>query len=803
MKKIPKWKKAVFLCAAVLILLRIFYICVGGKVDKKYEISAPIDTSSTVEAACVNLTERFSSERNRLNSLELIFTGIADDKTGYITLQITSEDELIYQTNLALGGINNNAWKKIYVNAELKPGKEYEIHLSASENCTQIPNVLLVSRDQAAPETTASYMDKYRTAGEIAVRYGYLTEPDGLDLAVISSLWLILLGIVSAFLYYFEAIKRAFDKFMEFIFSAINREILYAIAEVLGSLVIINSSGITFQPPTRIIFYLISIMSALKLDEKREFVHGLCCTAARKCVLYALYGYAAFSLTGQRMLIYPLNLKITTAGLSVFIITILWFVPVIQTLLCLFERLKVVSFCNNRKLSTLSFVWLVLLFLLAPAIFHLFANNPGISSNDTYVCMITNAHRLHGMEDWHPAFYCMVLRVILTVWDSTYAVILVQYFFWTYVMIELLLYLRKKGIRDSILLGTALFSGANAGNFVHLNTVWKDIPYSLSVFWTLVLLAKLSIDFEEYKKKRYIYVEMAVALVGVFFYRKNGVVTFLVIAVMMGGVLRRNIKVWCALAIACSVIFVVKGPVYSYFEIEDTGRRGMYIGLSQDILGVYYSGGEVSEDTLQMINVMTAYNNAEYSYTPTWSYQSYDLDVEPVKFIYNYMDTFIKNPILMIRAVINREDAVWDIYAGQDSYLGCVNHCGTVDGIDEWNDYYPAREYRSLYPIMSVATSYTANSQWISSIEWRCGLFTLLGLAAVIFMSFSRGMGKYMLITAPIIGHILSLLLSTGWSDFRYFWPLNLMNMGVLLLMLVIISDPSAGPQRRGHGRKR
>ncbi len=78
------------------------------------------------------------------------------------------------------------------------------------------------------------------------------------------------------------------------------------------------------------------------------------------------------------------------------------------------------------------------------------------------------------------------------------------------------------------------------------------------------------------------------------------------------------------------------------------------IGLSQDILGVYYAGGEVSEGTLQMVYIMTENNNAEYSYNPTGSLQSYDLAVEPVDFIKNYIQTFLRNPVIMARAVIVR-----------------------------------------------------------------------------------------------------------------------------------------------------
>lgn len=113
-----------------------------------------------------------------------------------------------------------------------------------------------------------------------------------------------------------------------------------------------------------------------------------------------------------------------------------------------------------------------------------------------------------------------------------------------------------------------------------------------------------------------------------------------------------------------------------------------------------------------------------------------------------------------------------------------------MDGRENWNDYYPERVHNSLYEIVATVTDYTANTQWISSIEWRSGLLTLLGFSAFVFAFLSYNFKKYVLILSPIIGQSLSLLLSTGWSDFRYFWPLNLMNFVCILLIATIPKSP-------------
>lgn len=784
-----KTRRVILIVLTLVVLLRILYICIGGEVDKAQYKSRDIDLTDAVEHPCVGLTEKFVGREDRLYGIDLFFSGIADDRTGNITVQIKSENTLLYQTDIALADIGNQNWNFVYINIGLESGKEYEIHLTSSDTCVEIPQVMISTEQEASPEVLESYSEGSLLNGEIAIQYRYLLSPTFSERLIVSSIWLMIWLILYTIVLNYDWFLSQINFVVRFLSNWAHADSLIIFLEFIGCLIILNCSGIDFQNSTKILFYIISFCAATKISEKRNFVREISNTKAKRVVLCLLYIYAGFALVGQRILIYPLALKIRLAGVVVFAVTVLWFIPVIQTLLYILHWLGTKIFSANRTVNKVQFMALILGLLLVPAIYNLYANNPGISSYDTRSCMIYNAHNLHGMSDWHPAFYCMVLGAILKVWDSTYAVIIMQYFFWSYVFLELLLYLRKKGMKDSFLLTAALFTGINAANFLHLNTIWKDIPYTISLLWVLVLLSKLSFDYEEYKKKWYIYLEMIVALIGVFFYRKNGIVPFIVISVMMITILRKNMKVWFTVLITATVILMIRGPVYDYFEVQSSDGRGRYIGLGQDILGVYYADGELSPNTLSMVNVMTSYNNAGYSYTPTWSNQSYNLNVEPKEFVLNYIDTFIKNPVLMFRAVVAREDAIWNIYAGADSRLGCVNSHGTMDGQTDWNDYYPRRKYNALYTRMAMATDYTANTQWVAAIEWRCGLFTLLGLTVFVYAYMCYGVRKYVIILAPVIGQIFGLMLSTGWSDFRYFWPLNLMNFASILLVLALRED--------------
>lgn len=120
-----KWKRITLFFIGLLCLIRIGYIAVRGEVDKGYYTSGYYDFSEAKSVPCTNIEQTSMATQNRLNSLELYLTDIADDKLGAVQICIFYEDSLIYQTNVTLSGVNNSEWKQIFVNAELREGEKY------------------------------------------------------------------------------------------------------------------------------------------------------------------------------------------------------------------------------------------------------------------------------------------------------------------------------------------------------------------------------------------------------------------------------------------------------------------------------------------------------------------------------------------------------------------------------------------------------------------------------------------------------------------------------------------------------
>ena len=106
-------------------------------------------------------------------------------------------------------------------------------------------------------------------------------------------------------------------------------------------------------------------------------------------------------------------------------------------------------------------------------------------------------------------------------------------------------------------------------------------------------------------------------------------------------------------------------------------------------------------------------------------------------------------------------------------------------GVEPWQDYYPRRVENSFTAQVEKYASDNIAYTLKGVIVWRVGVWTLLSALCVAFWRLRRQPWWKMLVFVPLVGHIFSLLLSTGWDDQRYFWPIQMMSFAIFLLTLV------------------
>ena len=575
---------------------------------------------------------------------------------------------------------------------------------------------------------------------------------------------------------------------------------IWVILETIFALVLFEHSGLSLSLGNKVTLLIILLVSLKNRTKIYQFINEQFNTKSKKISLFVLYAYAAFSLVGHRSFIFPLDNEIKLKQIIIYALALIFFVPIINSVIYYIHKAKSIICKCERKISTGKFVFVLISILLVPSALALIAFNPGISSPDTYTTMVKNAKNIHGMFDWHPFFYSLLTRKIEQVWDSTYAMILFQWTMYIYVIVELLVYLRSKKINEYFLIGICIFIGFSPANYLQINTIWKDIPYTMSLLWSFVIISKLTIDKELYKKKLFIYLEFIIALAGVYLFRKNGIVTFWLILICLIPLLLRNIRLLYSSLACLTLIFIIQGPLYNHYEVKPSGTRGIYIGLGQDILGVHFGKGSLSENAMKIAQELTNNKLDQYVYNPTWSNISYDTTIIPKDFILAYIDTFTHNPILMTKAIIAREDAVWNIFPGQGSTLGCVNVQSSLDQYgnswkgmkNSWIEHYPEHQHSFATDIVSKFSNYIAREPLFNAVIWRIGLFFLIGIiicSTMIIIDKQSILNVIIPLFSPVISHIIGLILSCGWSDFRYFWPINLLVLSIFCISFVTVRN--------------
>ncbi|MBP3853959.1 MAG: hypothetical protein J6D18_05255, partial [Erysipelotrichaceae bacterium] len=276
-------------------------------------------------------------------------------------------------------------------------------------------------------------------------------------------------------------------------------------------------------------------------------------------VLWAAAFLSAFFLVGMRTLVLPYDGHASLKQIVIYLLTVLWMVPVLLHVHLGMEWVCAHAFETKHKWPTWAFVLVVVAILVIPLIWTLYAFNPLISSPDTeYALRMVNGFFEPGfpVDDWIPVIYYFYVMVGMTLFQSVSGIAGLNIVFWTFVILRGLLYLRKKGIRDSWLILLAVFIGLNPANCLLVNTAWKDIPYTCSLLWVTLNVVKFVIDPEEYGKKSLFYVELGLSLAAAGLFRKNGILLIILFTVCLFFLFRTYRKRWIAILIpVCALVF--------------------------------------------------------------------------------------------------------------------------------------------------------------------------------------------------------------------------------------------------------
>lgn len=786
MKKPSRGKMLGILAVWTLVIVLFFGAVVGNKfgVAQKAKYSA-LPEGYVLRAASI-IEQTFYAQEERLAHIDL-GVGNIPVEGGTVTVQITHGDRMIFESVQSIAFSQTTSILSVKTNLPCNIGDEYTVTLKLS------PTVSLAFIDDDAVQQTVM-VDGTEIEGSAVLQYRYtlpLTAMEKLAYAVSALIWgTVGTAAILGWFWIIDTVKKYANLLRQATVNGWQNPILL----VLALAVVLLCTWFTLQNTLQgtageevLVFFLLAVSLCVFLWP----ASAACLRRQSACqwwsaVAAVLTGYGAFSVVGKKILLRWQTQNFQVGDLKDFLLCCVWMLPVSVVLLAGFVR----GF-HDKKEKKMP-VWvsaLCMLLIIVPAVYTLLAFNPAITTSDSATCMAL-AHNIHGMKNWHTPFYVMCLSVFLTIWDSAQCIVLVQILLFALIWRRACALFSKLGVSLPVIVGISALLGSSQSTSMLLCTIWKDIPYGIVLLAAVVLVAEWAL-FPQQRKIRecLFYIELGIVMALVGLLRQNGIVVTVLLILTVLLTRRAGKKRFLAGALCVVIMAVVYGPLYAHFEIRPMDKGGAYIAPVHDMLGVYHAGGNLSEDTMELLTQVSdgKLQSGQYVSFRFWdAYLKYDGGVGNV--LKAYIDTFFRNPLLLTQQVILRSEPVWNMVDASGMRL--PGFSGWAGAVDEpvWYKWYPER----------VENSFTAGMlQRVNrSVEllpamfvWRIGVFTFIALTCFGALLIKRHEVKPFLMFVPWVGQLLSLLLSTAWNDQRYFWPLQLMSIVIAIVTLAVNSS--------------
>lgn len=539
-----------------------------------------------------------------------------------------------------------------------------------------------------------------------------------------------------------------------------------------------------------ILLFVLSYISASIVRKSYSLFTEHVKSIAIKILAFVLFVYFNFSLYGM-VFLETFYLDDFQFSRVLFIpLALIWTIPVylfvFYVMIVLFEMPMV----RGRRVTCIVKV-LAFFFLMVNYLIWLYAFNPCISSSDSsYLFDQAHQMRVVQMANWHPPFYAIVMSFLLKICDSATFIVVLQCIAFSVLVTSIVRYLREKGCRVQLLVLLYLFWGFSFNNTLQMITLWKDIPYMISILWLTFLLAQYVV--EKGKVSLIWHIKCVLALVLTAFFRQNGILPALVTTIILLVVFLHTKRYFSL--ITCASFFLIAaiiiGPVYSYYNIINyPGLK--YFAMANDIVGVYYDSDDKSVLSEEIIDIVDEITNGK---PETFDYDAYYTNYNDgalghysiVGFLNVYFKTFINHPGSMTLNFLRRNSVLWSIAKPLGETPGDVNHMYEYHH-DEMKYQYPYRVPNKMTDILSELSDLLTDNSIIFIFAWRVGAFFVLLLFSA-FILICEDRRNVLLIYVPAVFNAVGLCASSGWSDYRYFWPIAVIALFIFPVCNIVLN---------------
>ena len=471
--------------------------------------------------------------------------------------------------------------------------------------------------------------------------------------------------------------------------------------------------------------------------------------------------------------------------------TSLFYTLLINIIPVICEAKVIKKFTFKRKINIFLIASLIIFICWLP---YFLIYYPGFFTNDSIAELNMIVNNFSTISDHHTVIHLLFMAIPYNLGMALFnnSVIAASLITITQMVIMSLIFgkfidfLYKRGVNKYILLIVLLYFAIIPVHAFYSISNWKDI-----IFSGLVLLLTMELVKLLEKKKitfRNSYTFIIVSILTVFF-RNNAIYMYIILAFVTLIVFRKQIKIVSIMLLTVfAVYFIIKGPVYNYFDVKMSSSTEYLAIPLQQIGRMAYKGVDFTEEEEKLINKLIPVDTLRESYNPEI--------VDSIKFNDEYnAEVFEKNKFeylkLWASLCFKHFDIATEAYL--TSTLGYwypnIDYWTVVTKIDKNNI---DLKDSSLLPssVKNVTNELTTKNIPILNFFWSIGLVIWL-----IFISFTvaikRKNIKSLYIFVPVFGIWLTMMVATPvFAEFRYIYS-AFTCLPLLLLASYIVKSKS------------
>jgi hypothetical protein len=451
-------------------------------------------------------------------------------------------------------------------------------------------------------------------------------------------------------------------------------------------------------------------------------------------------------------------------------------------------------FSPERKLYLLLFGIITLVYFLNFLMYY-----PGcgtVDSNSTINQALGYSPYTSWTSPFHTLVVSMILHIGLLLTDLKGALALfsiIQLLATTATLSYVLCWLKRKGVPSWAFALCLLFFVLNPIIARFAITMWKDIPFSLSVLLLITLLFDVAQSQGALLQNRRVFIKLLIICFCILFFRKNGLIIVGGVALFLLFWLKAKEKLPAVslfvLLIASSII---QGPIFAAVGIESDHFVETVALPTQQLANLVYTDKPLSEEQAALMNGIIP----EDKLKETYSYRSPDSMKYSGHFDYDYMDAHKTESLLawlqLMPSYPKEYLQAWGALSYGYWYIGESNWVVSDAGFTRqeahnllfertgfaWanagldTQYEDLRNYPLAFPLFNLA----------------CLVWITLASALLCFNKRSRWKIVCLL---PALLLIFTMMLSAPTAELRYIFPLHLSLPLMLLLPFLQRQSPS------------